>query len=64
MRLYALRGAITVLANEAEAILAATEELMLEMLERNALTAEDMVSCLFTLTADVRARGGRPRLVA
>ena len=35
MRLIALRGANTVDANEAEAILHATEELMGELLERN-----------------------------
>ena len=37
MRLIALRGATTVDANEAEAILHATEELMRELLERNRL---------------------------
>jgi chorismate mutase len=55
MRLIALRGATTVEANEAEAILTATGELMHELLERNALTAEDLVSCLFTLTDDLDA---------
>ena len=37
MRMIALRGATTVEANEAEAILHATEELMGEMLVRNRL---------------------------
>ena len=37
MRLHALRGAITVDANEREAILDATQELMGELLERNGL---------------------------
>jgi chorismate mutase len=55
MRLYALRGATTVQANEASAILEATEELMRELLERNALAAEDLVSCIFTLTDDLDA---------
>jgi chorismate mutase len=55
MRLIALRGANTVQANDAEAILAATEELMSELLQRNALTAEDIVSCIFTLTPDLDA---------
>ena len=40
MRLIALRGATTVDANEAEAILHATEELMRELLERNRLDAD------------------------
>ena len=55
MRLLALRGATTVRANEADAILDATEELMRELLERNALTAVDLVSCIFTLTPDLDA---------
>jgi chorismate mutase len=55
MRLYALRGAITVTANEAEAILEATEELMRELLSRNRLEASDLVSCIFTLTEDLDA---------
>ena len=40
MRLFALRGAITVDANEREEILAATSELLATMLERNALTPQ------------------------
>jgi chorismate mutase len=55
MRLIALRGANTVQENEADAILAATEELMAELLARNGLAAEDLVSCLFTLTPDLDA---------
>jgi chorismate mutase len=55
MRLYALRGAVTVTANDAEAILDATEELMRELLGRNELEADGLVSCLFTLTEDLDA---------
>jgi chorismate mutase len=55
MRLIALRGATTADANVAEAILTATRELMHEILERNALGAEDLVSCIFTLTPDLDA---------
>jgi chorismate mutase len=55
MRLIALRGATTVPANEAEPILAATEELMGELLARNGLDAADLVSCIFTLTEDLDA---------
>src|SRR6185369_12157870 len=55
MRLFALRGATTVHANDAEAILGATESLMLEILERNALRPDDAVSCIFTLTDDLDA---------
>ena len=55
MRLFALRGAIDVEANEAEAILARTEELMHEVMERNALGPEEFVSCIFTATTDLNA---------
>jgi chorismate mutase len=55
MRLFALRGANSVPANEADAILAATDELMRELMGRNALRPEAMVSCIFTLTEDLNA---------
>jgi chorismate mutase len=55
MRLFALRGANCVQANEAGAILDATEELMRELMARNGLTPESIVSCLFTLTVDLDA---------
>ncbi len=55
MRLRALRGAITVDVNEADAILAATTELVREVMARNALAPDDMVSCIFTLTDDLDA---------
>src|SRR6201992_4073642 len=55
MRLFALRGANEVTANEADAILAATDELMRELMQRNSLAPEAMVSCIFTLTDDLDA---------
>src|ERR687891_256345 len=55
MRLIALRGATTVEANEAESILHATEELMGELLGRNRLDSDSIVSCIFTLTEDLDA---------
>jgi chorismate mutase len=55
MELRALRGAITVEANEADAILSATEELVSTVMERNALEPEQMVSCIFTATDDLDA---------
>ena len=42
-------------ANDAEAILEATEELMRELLGRNRLDADRLVSCVFTLTEDLDA---------
>jgi chorismate mutase len=54
-RLFAVRGATQVEANEAGAIVAATEALMRELIERNELGPEAMVSCLFTATEDLDA---------
>ena len=42
-------------ANDADEILAATEELVHELMDRNALTPDQMVSCIFTLTDDLDA---------
>jgi chorismate mutase len=55
MRLFALRGATTVQTNESAAILAATDELMRELMQRNRVEPEAMVSCIFTLTDDLDA---------
>jgi chorismate mutase len=41
--------------NDADAILSATEELVAEVIRRNGLLAEDMVSCIFTCTDDLDA---------
>jgi chorismate mutase len=54
-RLFALRGAIQVEANESEAIRSATAELLGELISRNGLDPERMVSCLFTCTDDLDA---------
>ena len=42
-------------ANESGAILAATHELVREVMGRNRLRDEDMVSCIFTCTEDLDA---------
>jgi chorismate mutase len=55
MQLQALRGAITVEENERGAILDATEELVRELMGRNRLAPEDLVSCIFTCTQDLDA---------
>ena len=55
MRLFALRGASSVESNDAPAILAATEGLMREIMERNRIGVDDVVSCIFTLTEDLDA---------
>jgi chorismate mutase len=41
--------------NDAGAILAATEELVSEVVDRNGLTHGDIVSCIFTCTDDLDA---------
>ncbi len=55
VRLRALRGATTVEANDAEEILDATGELVREVIERNELSPDDLVSCIFTCTEDLDA---------
>jgi chorismate mutase len=55
MRLHALRGATTVDRNEASAIVGATEWLMREIMKRNALEPDRVVSAIFTLTDDLDA---------
>ena len=55
MKLRALRGATTVDENDASAILSATEELVREVMERNSISTDDMVSCIFTCTDDLNA---------
>lgn len=54
-RLWALRGAVQAERNDAEAIVAAAEELMRELMARNELAPERMVSCVFTVTEDLDA---------
>jgi len=56
MRLFALRGATSVESNDADAILAATERLMRELMDRNELRPDAMVSCVFTATPDLDAQ--------
>jgi chorismate mutase len=41
--------------NDADAILSATEELVTEVVDRNGLAADDIVSCIFTCTDDLDA---------
>ncbi len=55
MRLYALRGAVSVAHNDAQEILDATTELMQAIMERNSLEPANVVSCIFTATVDLDA---------
>jgi chorismate mutase len=51
----AIRGAIQVPANEADAIIDGTSRLLTEVLSANGLEPDDIVSILFTLTSDLTA---------
>jgi chorismate mutase len=55
LRLWAVRGATKSRSNNPETIVEATEELMRELMTRNELTAERIVSCIFTSTHDLNA---------
>jgi chorismate mutase len=55
-KLHALRGAVSVDRNAEEAILGATRELMTELMKRNELEPDQMVSCIFTATTDLNAQ--------
>ena len=56
LRLWAVRGATKAERNDPEAIVEATEELMRELISRNDLTSERIVSCIFTSTHDLNAQ--------
>jgi chorismate mutase len=56
LRLWAVRGATKAERNDPEAIVEATEELMRELISRNDLISERIVSCIFTSTHDLNAQ--------
>ena len=49
----AIRGATTVARDDAELIRVATRELLEQIVARNALVPEDIISVVFTVTADL-----------
>src|SRR5664280_616307 len=51
----AIRGAIQLDVDEREHVLSATRELVVAVLEANALTKDDVISIMFTATHDVRS---------
>lgn len=55
MALRGVRGATTVAANTAEAILAATEALLAEMVAVNGIKPQDLAAATFTVTHDLDA---------
>jgi chorismate mutase len=55
MPVRAIRGAVQVEANQREAIIEATAELVAEVMSRNELVTDDVISVLFTATQDLTA---------
>jgi chorismate mutase len=55
VKLAALRGATTLEADTRDEVLTRTAELLHELLERNGLTTDEVVSLLFTATGDVHS---------
>ncbi len=54
-RLFAVRGAAQAERNDRDSILATASELIEELIARNSLTPEAMVSCILTCTDDLNA---------
>lgn len=55
MKMRGIRGAITVDADEPQAIVAATKRLLSSMVAANGVALDDIASVLFSLTPDLRA---------
>lgn len=55
MRLQGLRGATTVEVDTKERIIAATAELLEEMMDRNSIVKDDLVTIIFTSTPDLKS---------
>jgi chorismate mutase len=55
-RLWAVRGAVQAERNDEESILAATEELIRALMDRNQLEPDDFVSVILTCTEDLNAQ--------
>ena len=53
MRLRAIRGAITVDRDEPELVYAATRELLSEIIARNGVDPDHIISVIFTVTPDL-----------
>jgi chorismate mutase len=55
-RLWGVRGAVQAARNDSDSILAATGELMRQLITRNGIEAGDLVSVIFTSTDDLDAQ--------
>ena len=54
-RLWAVRGATRARSNDPNRVIEATQELMRELMGRNGIEPDEMVSCIFTSTHDLNA---------
>ena len=54
-RVAALRGATTLETDSRDEVMARTAEMLQSLMERNGLTADDIVSLLFTATDDIHS---------
>jgi chorismate mutase len=55
VKLWAVRGATTVLKDDPAAIIGATEELLLKLLQINEINVTEIVSIIFTVTHDIQS---------
>ncbi len=55
MVVRAVRGAVQISSNDRDAVLAGTTELVTEVMSRNGLSTDDVISVLFTATPDLTA---------
>jgi chorismate mutase len=54
-KIWAVRGAITIPEDHSDAVLAATRELLQAIFAANQIKNDDLVSIIFTVTADIRS---------
>lgn len=54
-KIWAVRGAITITADEPEQILSASRELLEEIFKVNRITPEQIVSIIFSVTPDIHS---------
>ena len=55
-RVRAIRGAITVSSDNGDEVLSATAELLADVIAANGLSADDMISIIFTATNDISSQ--------
>lgn len=54
-RVFAVRGAAQAAGNDRDSILATADQLMRELMDRNGLQPEQIISCILTCTDDLNA---------